>query len=77
MFAPAASTVIRQFSKSFSTSFMSASSNRVYIQRRGYEIECSLLRVEIRNAYLLRVDLRCEDVRMKFEILQILLDFDF
>ena len=29
--------------------FMSVSSNYVYIQRRGYRIECSLLWVKIRN----------------------------
>ena len=52
IYARAASSVIRQFSKSLSAPFilfMSASSNYVYIQRRGYRIWCSSLRVEIRN----------------------------
>ena len=48
IYAPAASTVIRQFSVIFDTiAFMSASSSYVYIQKRGYRLECRLLPFEI------------------------------
>ena len=48
-YAPAACTVIRQFSVIFyAIPFMSDSSDYVYIQRRGYEMEYRLVCVEIR-----------------------------
>ena len=50
--APAASTVIRQFSRSFSMPFRSCQLHQTTCihKKRGYGIEGRLLRAEIRNA---------------------------